>query len=89
MHYYYRYFYHLLAPVIQNVARSVLYISAGLLLLLYFEYENIYFNCFKKEKKEKKAQKKRESVLTLNTVDLVFMPHILLNCTKREITILK
>ena len=66
MHYYYRYFYHLLAPVIQNVARSVLYISAGLLLLLYFEYENIYFNCFKKEKKEKK-RKKRKKRISFNT----------------------
>ena len=32
----YRYFYHLLAPVFQNVVRSFLHISAGLLLLLSF-----------------------------------------------------
>ena len=57
-YYYYRYFYHLLAPVFQNVVRSFLYISAGLLLLLFFVYENVNFNGSIKEKNKKKRKRR-------------------------------
>lgn len=45
------------------------------------------FNVSKKGKKKKRKSRKRESVLILSTVYSILMPHILLNCTKREITI--
>ena len=50
--------------------------------------KKFFFNVSKKGKKKKKRKsRKRESVLILSTVYSILMPHILLNCTKREITI--
>ena len=56
-------------------------------MLLFFIYEKIFLTFRRKEKKKKRKSRKRESVLKLSTVYSILMPHILLNCTKREITI--
>ena len=53
-----------------------------------FLFMKKFFLTFRrKEKKKKRKSRKRESVLILSTVYSILMPHILLNCTKREITI--
>ena len=52
-----------------------------------FLFMKVFLTFRRKEKKKKRKSRKRESVLILSTVYSILMPHILLNCTKREITI--
>ena len=85
---YYHYQYHLFALIFQILVRFYLYqyISRIAFAAPFYLWKS-FFNVSKKGKKKKRKSRKRESVLILSTVYSILMPHILLNCTKREITI--